>query len=269
MSPRNAAEVGQRRVYKYRGVKYPSVTTLLKSWPMEWAIPYGAKHVAERALSTEGLERLDRYINGSPADDATNDAEYDDLLRWLKKAPFERRDAAADVGTLRHGYLEDRLNGYGVPDDLSPAEVAVEQFLAVYRPDPLYVEPQLVSVAEGYAGSADAFVRIYGKTYVLDLKTANHATTDHKARLQLAAYRYADLIFEDDRDVGPVPVCDGALILAIPRDDPHSWQPVEVEAGPTEFARFLDYKRAWQFYDTTKDTAVGEILLPQVKGEVA
>lgn len=262
MSPRNAAEVGQRRTYTYHGKKYPSVTTLLKAWPMEWAIPYGAKAVAERALSPEGLERIDEmriYGGWTP----------DDTLKWLKKAPYEKRDAAADAGTARHGYLEDRLLGVPAPDDLSPAEVAIEQFLAVYRPEPLLVEAQVVSVAEGYAGSADAFVRIYGKTYILDLKTANHAATDHKARLQLAAYRYADLVFEDDVDLGPVPICDGALILAVPRDNAPAWQLLEVPAGPEEYRRFLDYKRAWQFYDTTKETAVGELLLPQVKEEVA
>ena len=258
MSPRNAAEVGQRRVSTCRGQKLPSVTTLLKAWPQEWAIPYGAKHVAERAVfqHSELVERL------------ASDDPVDWTLKWLKSAPFERRDAAADAGTARHGYLEDRLNGLGVPDDLSPAEVAIEQFLDTYRPDPLYVEAQVASVAEGYAGSADAFLRIYGKTYVFDLKTANHAATDHKARLQLAAYRYADVIFDDALE-WPVPVCDGALILAIPRDDPRSWQLLEVPAGPEEYRRFLDFKRAWQFYDQTKETAVGELLLPQVKEEVA
>ena len=264
MSPRNATEVGQRRTYRFRGQVLPSVTTLLKAWPQEWAIPYGAKHVAERALSTEGLERIDTYVHLQ--DEQSTD--YPDLLKWLKKAPFERRDAAADAGTARHGYLEDRLNGLGVPDDLSPAEIAIEQFLDVYRPDPLYVEAQVASVTEGYAGSADAFVRIYGKTYVLDLKTANHAATDHKARLQLAAYRYADVIFDDALE-WPVPVCDGALILAIPRDDPRSWQLLDVPAGPEEFRIFQAFKRSWLFYDQTKETAVGELLLPQVKEEVA
>lgn len=259
MSPRNAAEVGQRRTYTFHGKKYPSVTTLLKAWPQEWAIPYGAKHVAERAV----------FQHAELAERLSSDDPLDWTLKWLKKAPFERRDAAADAGTARHGYLEDRLNGFGVPDDLSPAEVAIEQFLAVYRPEPVLVESQVVSIAEGYAGSADAFVRIYGKTYILDLKTANHAATDHKARLQLAAYRYADLVFEDDVDLGPVPICDGALILAVPRDNAPAWQLLEVPAGPEEYRRFLDYKRAWQFYDTTKETAVGELLLPQVKEEVA
>lgn len=270
MSPRNATEVGQRRVYTFRGERYPSVTTLLKAWPMEWAIPYGAKHVAERALSQEGMDRIAQY-NYAP-----DDQDPYHLLKWLKAAPYERRDAAADAGTDLHGYLEARLNGQyhnravldGF-DDYPASERAIDDFLGLYRPDPLYVESQVFSVSERYAGSADAFLRIYGKTYIFDLKTGGNATTDHKARLQLAAYRYGDFIGEDDQEVAPVPKCDGALVLSVPRDDPRSWQLIEVEAGAEEFRRFLDFARAWRWYDEHKDTAVGELLLPQTMGDVA
>lgn len=258
--PKNSTEIGQRRFYEFRGERYASVTTLLRAWPQEWAIAYGAKHVAERAVFqfSELVERL----NG--------DDPVAWTLSWLKAAPSQRRDAAADAGTLRHGYLEDRLNGYAAPEGpLSGSETAVEQFLAVYRPEPLYVESQLVSISESYAGSADAFVRIYGKIYVLDLKTSNHAATDHKTRLQLAAYRYADILFEDDRELGPVPVCDGALVLAIPRDRPQDWQLIETAAGPTEYARFLDFARSWRWYDSTKGEAIGELLLAQTQGDAA
>lgn len=255
MSPRNATEIGQRRHYSFDGKEYLSVTTLLKAWPMEWAIAYGAKHVAERAVFRFGelRERLD------------SDDPLDWTLRWLKSAPAERRDAAADAGTDLHAYLESRLRGDDPLEAPTVSQAAVDEFIAAYRPDPLFVECQVFSVSEGYAGSADAFVRIYGKTYVLDLKTG---TLDHKARLQLAAYRYADFIGEDDRMVAPVPVCDGALLLSIPRDDPKSWQVIEVEAGPAEHRRFLDFARAFRFYDSTKKEAVGELLLPQVEDVV-
>ena len=261
MSPRNATEVGQRRHYTFKGRSFPSVTTLLKAWPMEWAIAYGAKHVAERAMTEEFYNRVGDVMMGSP--------EEADLLRWLKAAPHERRDAAADAGTDLHGYLELRLNGAAPAYEPTPMTDAIDDFVEGYRPEPLFVESQVFSLSEGYAGSADAFVSIYGKTYVLDLKTGMSAPTDHKARLQLAAYRFADFIGEDDREVAPVPMCDGALILSVPRDDPRSWQLIEVEAGSTEFHRFLDFKRAWEFYDSTKGQAVGELLLPQAEGDAA
>jgi hypothetical protein len=269
MSPKNASEIGQRRNYEWRGQKLPSVTTLLKAWPMEWAIAFGAKHVAERAVFqfSELRERLD-------SDDPTNMT-----LSWLKAAPAQRRDAAADHGTNTHGYLEGRLRGVDVTyatRPLSPAEQAVEQFLAVYKPEPLLIESQVFSISHGYAGSADAFVNIYGRRVLLDLKTSatydpmadrpNKAGGDHKDRLQLAAYRYADFIGEDDRELGPVPDVEACMVLAIPRDHPQAWRLIEVDAGPETFRRFLDFKRAFEFYDSTKSEAIGTMVLPQIEG---
>ena len=258
MSPRNASEVGQRRIYTFGGEKYPSVTTLLKGWPQEWAIGYGAKHVAERAMTDEHLTRLHRIEYGEP--------EYDETLKWLKRAPYERRDAAAEAGTDLHAYLECILTGgkKGFCDgELTDGQKAIEGFVMTYRPTPLHVECQVFNPAEGYAGSADAFLEIYGKRYVFDLKTG---IVDHKTRLQLAAYRYADFIGEDDERIADVPMTDGALVLSVPRDNPASWQLLEVDAGVAEFEMFLDYKRAWQFYDRNKDRPVGELLLPQADG---
>ena len=260
MSPRNATEIGQRRHYEFRGKKYPSVTTLLKPWPQEWAIAYGAKAVAERAVfhASELRQRLD------------SEDPVDWTLKWLKKAPFEKRDAAADAGTNLHAYLEGRLTGVITDDDtddagLSAGEVAIEQFLSVYRPDPLYVECQVFSVTDGWAGTADAFLGIYGRRYVFDLKTSPTALTDHKARLQLAAYRHGDFIGADDIEIGPVPTVDGALVLWVPRDHPERWSLIEVPADREEYTVFLAAKRLWQMYDSTKDTSVGEIVLPQVE----
>jgi hypothetical protein len=252
MSPRNSTEIGQRRSYAFRGKVYPSVTTILKAWPMEWAIAYGAKHVAERAVfqHSELTERLN------------SDDPIDWTLKWLKAAPTQRRDAAADVGTNLHAYLESRARGDAPPETLTPGQVAVEQFLDTYRPDFLAIECQVFSTSEGYAGSADFFATIYGRRVVGDLKTG---FLSHQARLQLAAYRYADFIGADDEVVSPIPECEGAMVLHIPRDDPRSWMPVEVEAGPHEYAKFLHTKSLWDFYDGTKKEAVGESILPQIR----
>lgn len=262
--PKNATEIGKRRTYEWRGERFPSVTTLLRGYPQEWAIAFGAKHVAERAVFqfSELRQRLDEDPTAT-------------TLSWLKAAPAQRRDAAADHGTDVHGYLEERLRGFGPADQLNPAEVAVEQFLAVYRPDPLLIESQVYSVTHRYAGSADAFVNIYGRRLLLDLKTSatydpktdrpSKAGGDHKDRLQLAAYRYADFVGEDDRELGPVPDVEGAVVLAIPRDHPEAWRLIEVDAGPETFRRFLDFARAWRWYDEQRDTPIGEQVLPQTE----
>lgn len=252
--PRNATEIGQRRHYEFRGKRYPSVTTILKAWPAEWMIAYGAKRTALRAT-----EQFPEFV-------ARLWDDREAATKWLKAAPHERRDAAADAGTDLHGYLEDRAKGAEPKLLRSAGELAVDQFLDTYRPEFLHIEAQVFSIADGWAGSCDAFVRIYGRVYVMDLKTAPHAGTDHKARLQLAAYSHGDFIGEDDQEVAPVPVCDGGLVLVIPRETPEHWQLIETPAGPHEYATFLATKRLWDFYVETKDTAIGELVLPQVEG---
>jgi hypothetical protein len=279
VSPRNATEINKRRTYSWRGERFPSVTTLLKGYPQEWAIAFGAKHVAERAMTQEFYDRL-QDVAQEPMTAEEGQARIS-LLRWLKAAPMERRDKAADHGTDVHAYLEFRLKGGTLEeidsdDPLTPAETAVEQFLATYRPDPLLVESQVFSLQHKYAGSLDAVMAIYGRRLLFDLKTAasydpmaerpSKAGGDHKDRLQLSAYRYADFIGEDDREVGPVPDVDGAVVLSIPRDHPMQWRLIEVDAGPETFRRFLDFKRAWEWYDANKDEAIGEMVLPQLEG---
>lgn len=254
MSPRNATEIGQRRHYVFRGKRYPSVTTILKAWPAEWMISYGAKRTALRAVD-EFPEFVARLW-----------ADREAATKWLKSAPHERRDAAAETGTDLHGYLEDRARGADIKLLRSPGEMAVDQFIEMYRPEFLHIECQVFSVTDGWAGSADAFARIYGKVGPLDLKTSPNAPTDHKARLQLAAYRHGDFIGADDIEVAPIPVCDSAWVLAIPQDNPANWQLIETPAGAHEYAVFLATKKLWDLYAETKDTSIGELVLPQVEG---
>lgn len=254
MTPRNATEIGQRRAYVWQGQKYPSVTTILKVWPQEWAIAYGAKHVALRA--TEEYGALGAMLERDP----------DGALRWLKAAPNERRDVAGDYGTDLHAYLEDRVKGVPAPDGLTDGQRAIEQFLATYRPEFLFVESQVFGLVDGWAGTADAFVRIYGRVYVLDLKTSPNAPTDHKARLQLAAYAHGDFIGENGREIARVPSCDGGLILSVPRDYPARWSLIETPAGRDEYAVFLAAQRLWFWYVANNGTSIGELLLPQLGG---
>lgn len=269
MSPRNATEINKRRHYEWRGEKFPSVTTLLKGYPQEWAIAFGAKHVAERAVFqfTELRERLN------------SDDSLPMTLSWLKAAPAQRRDAAAEHGTNVHAYLESRFRGESPTDAPDAASEAVDAFLDAYRPEPLFIEAQVYSVTHKYAGSADAFVTIYGRRVLLDLKTAGSydpmaerpgkAGGDHKDRLQLSAYRYADFIGEDDREVGPVPDVEAAMVLSIPRDHPQAWRLIEVDAGYDTFLTFLKFSDAWRWYDENRDTPIGWQVLPQVKEDVA
>lgn len=255
--PRNATEIGQRRNYTFLGKRYPSVTTILKAWPAEWMISYGAKRTALRAVD-EFPEFVARLW-----------ADREAATKWLKAAPHERRDEAAGLGTDLHSYLEARAEGEPPKEIRSHGELAVDGFLDLYRPEFLHIESQIFSVSDGWAGTADAFVRIYGKVYALDLKTSPNAPTDHKARLQLAAYAHGDFIGHDDVEIAPVPVCDGGLILSVPRDGLSTFALIETPVGAHEYAVFLACKKLWDFYDAHKETSIGELLLPQAVEGVA
>ena len=275
--PKNRREFQGANYYDVPGgQRVVSVTTVLDgAWPNNgWRIPYGAKWTAERLLSTEGLRRIRMLMDA----DEDYSAQRNDLLKWGKAGPTERRDVAGDHGTDLHQYLERRLTGAieALPErETFSGYHAVEQFLATYRPEPVYIEAQVRSVAEGYAGSFDAIVDIYGRRVLLDLKTSqtydphverpSKAGGDHKDRLQLAAYRYADLIFEDGRDISYLPEVDACVVLAIPRDHPQAWRPIEVRAGMEEHRRFLGLLAAWKWHNDNKDTPIGEHLLPQAE----
>lgn len=255
------------RWYHHRGQVMPGVTTVIDTTDpnVGWRIPYGAKHVAERAVHQ--FSQLRERLN---SDDPLN---Y--TLQWLKAGPTERRDAAGDHGSNLHTYLEARMAGTPPSPDLTPAQVAVEQFLAVYRPDPILVETACVNATEGYAGTADGFLKVQGTRLIYDLKTGGHADTEHKVRLQLAAYRYADFVgrFQDEgkyqrhiiEELGPVPEVEAAAVLLIPRDDPLSWQFVEVEAGPVEHRRFLDCLRVWSWYCADEKAPIGTGFMPHLR----
>lgn len=254
MAPRNAkAEVGQKRSYTVPGATGPvtSVTTFLKAYPKEALAPWAAKMVAERAVNEADELRLRRDRDGDP-----------DAITWLKAAPWESRDASAEHGTGVHDYLERRMRG-GDDPPATPGEVAVSQWIDVYRPRPIHVEAQIANlVAPPYAGSLDLIAEVYGRVGLIDLKTSGGIYAE--TRLQLAAYRYGEFIFEDDRTM-PVPVVDFCAVLWVPKDRPEQWQFVEVESGQAEYETFRKLQAIYQF--SQQKSIGGELILPQKVSE--
>lgn len=269
--PRNAHtnEWGSR-FYEHRGVKLPSVTSILKiGRPQEWMGFWSAKVVA--ALAMEGIQEFggfDAVIHWAATFDAEhaatkthqdrhkNKCPYDKLTveekatRYLKGAPWRKRDAAADAGTERHETFEvlDALAaGEMLPID-APGREQIEQWQDAYRPEFIESEFQIINLTHGYAGSGDKLVRIYGRTTLLDLKTSRLYTDDGKRKnvdrdwsLQLAAYRNGEYIFRDD-ERWTMPPIDDCAILWIPSDAPEQWMFLNLPANGDEFAAFLAAK---------------------------
>lgn len=254
MNPRNAISDHSKRTYTVPGSTEPltSVTTFLQAYPKEYLVPWAAKMTAQRAIGhfPELVRRM--------WDDGHEDAE-----RWLKAAPQEKRETAAGHGTDVHAYLEARATEDQDYDYLpeTPATVAVEQFLAAFRPEPLYVEAQIASIEYGYAGSLDLIASVYGRTGLIDLKTSG--TVGAETRLQLAAYRHGEFIFEDERVIAAVPKVDFCAVLWIPRDNPAGWQFIEVDADLPEFVQFQHIQATWHFSRANKSGVGGTLILTQ------
>lgn len=260
----------KERHYEYRDKRYTSATTALSPWPKPWLAAYGAKHAAERAVFQ--FAELQRRLN--------SDDPLPWTLKWLKSASEERKEAAGDHGTGLHAYLEARMSGEARPAVITPDQQEVENFLDLYKPDPLYIEMGVVSFGDGWAGTFDLIAKVYGETLVIDLKTSPLDMRDHKSRLQVAAYRHGDIVGNVTREYDasgrevrslihapefPAPATDGAALLLIPRGDPRGGGFWRVKAGIEEYRLFLSCLRIKQFYEETRGTGVGELIFPQAE----
>jgi hypothetical protein len=256
--PKNARSYNGRRFYTYRGQQLESVTSLLnRGFPKDFLKFWSAKHVAEFAYDDRSWLEMER----------------ESAIAYLKGSPWRTRDKAGDHGTAVHEALAALARGaksWKAPAEFRPHVKAVGDFWRAYRPQPIYVESQIFSMAHGYAGSFDLLAWIYGRLLLIDAKTSS--VLGHDMRLQLAAYRFADFIGEDDKVLAPMPTVHGAAILWIPRDLPEQWQLIEVKADRDEFAAFLRAKETSDFMAANEKAGVGELILPQAitpQGEAA
>jgi hypothetical protein len=248
-NPKNARSFNGRRFYTYRGQQLESVTSLLgRGFPKDFLKFWAAKHTAELAFDDRSWLDMDREA----------------AVAYLKGAPWRTRDKAGDHGTVVHEALAALAGGaktFKAPAALKPHVQAVGDFWRAYQPRVIYSERQVFSLSHGYAGSFDLLAWIYGRLLLIDAKTSS--VLGHDMRLQLAAYRFADFIGEDDMVLAPMPTVHGAAILWIPRDLPDHWQLIEVPAGRDEFAAFLRAKDTSDFMAANEKAEVGELILPQ------
>lgn len=273
--PKNAYQENQRRFYRYRGQSLESVTSVLgRGYPKDYLKYWAAKYVAEVAV-----ERVEEVAEHLKLHTLPNDlclvcstwpkkekwsGASESAIRYLKGAPWRKRDAAGDHGTAVHDALAALAHGaksWKAPAEFRPHVKAVGDFWRAYRPQPVYVESQIFSMTHGYAGSFDLLAWIYGRLLLIDAKTSTMLS--HQDRLQLSAYRFSEFIGEDDKVLATMPTVHAAAILWIPRDLPEQWQLIEVKADRPEFAAFLRAKDTSDFMADNEKAAIGELILPQ------
>lgn len=224
---------GRTYVHPIEGDVYPSVTSILDSWPKPWMGPWTARQVATYAADNAALlDRLDK-------------AAWVDLVR---REAVRYTNRAAGLGSAIHhaveSYLDDEsLEVTQFDQQTRPYIRAFIRFLEDWEPTYHRVEVTgYHKTYPQYAGTVDGIVSLPTLgTRVLDVKTGRGVYETHA--LQLAAYcRFETLVtgppwFED-----PMPPVEGAVILHL---KPDLYDLVEVDTGDDVWRLF----RAVAFID--------------------
>jgi hypothetical protein len=227
-APPSAFSSQRGRYYQWGEESFPSVTTIignvLRPYLQKWAADQVAKYAVQNADIFLGL-----IHRGDP----------EGAQRWLAGAALARSGAAMKRGSAIHAAAEAYANGLDLPKDPDIApyvrqfERWVEEFDPAYRAEE--IEFTVFSRKHGYAGTADAIVDIDGQRFLVDYKSADAGKTPYAdVALQLSAYRYADFIGRDHREL-PMPQVDRTAVLHI---TPERYLFVPVDTGDGVFQVF-------------------------------
>lgn len=227
--------------------RVPGVTTILSGgMPKTALVNWAGKATAEYALDHwEDLTQL------SPAK----------RLEKLTKARYAEKDAAAKRGTEVHGLAEKLVQGeeVEVPDELAGHVESYVRFLDAFQVEPLHVEFSIASYAHGYAGTGDliAWFPTLGKTLLCDIKT-NKSGIFGETALQLAAYRHADVLIDDDGEQD-MPAVDGCAAIHVRADGADL---IPVTAEQRQFRQFLYVQQVAEFDRESRDLIGAPVEVP-------
>lgn len=227
-SPALAVKVGSGRGYVHpiTNITVPSVTTVIGVLDKPALPRWAAKSVAEFAVSNKG---------------AWTELPDDAAIDMLKGSPWRTRDKAAAAGTDAHEYCESLLRGEidinspFDPPGLGEAAKNLREILKHVQPTPLSIEGSVWSHKYGYAGSFDGIHIIDGKVTLVDLKTSSGVYPDYS--IQLAAYKYADVILMPNGDEIPMLPIERCQIWHAPKEG--KWSIVDMDVTVAEFDVFL------------------------------
>lgn len=212
-------------VHPQSHVKLPGVTSVLGMLPKPFLGPWQAKLTATYAV--EHAAELFPLIMKDPKA----------ATELIKGAPRRYTKDRADIGTDAHAIFETLAKGETlrrVPPELAMYRRAFEQFLDAAQPEFIDTEFTVWDEEHGYAGSADAVMKIQGETIVADWKTS--ASSYPESTLQISAYRAAAHIMQPDGALVPNHVVTGGAVLHIPHNG--EWQLIPAACGPEQFEVF-------------------------------
>ena len=231
--------------------RVPGVTTILGNLPKDALINWAANATAEAAV-----DLWDDLTLLSPSK----------RLERLKKARYEEKDAAARRGTEVHAIGEKLVAGetVEVPVELEGHAAAYARLLDEFKVEPVAVEFGIGHYKYGYAGSGDLIAdvqlpRVGHKRLLIDLKT-NKSGIFGETAMQLAAYRYAEVLLADDTEPErPMIEVDGCAAVHI---RPDGAELIPVTADDAVFRSFLYLIQVSEFVKISRDL-IGNPIRPE------
>lgn len=171
----------EKHVYRVDGRVLPGVTTICGVLSKPALVPWAAKMCAEY---------LDANLKPGQALDEVQKAT---LIKAMKGSWKQKKEEAADIGTIAHKFAEDYLQGREPAKPVNElARAAVDAFLewmAAHHVKIISSERRILSLNHWYAGTVDLIAEVDGETWVADFKTSSGIWPEYG--LQLAGYRIA------------------------------------------------------------------------------
>lgn len=246
-------------------VTVPGVTSIVGMLPkQDFLGPWQAGMAADLAIdSFDYLQQMaDRDRAGA--------------RRYISGAARRYTEIRSKVGSRAHDVFERLMNGEDVdyvhPDIVNHVE-HFRQFLVMVNPELVRAEDVAWSYAHEYAGSFDAILRIWvevqpdGKLKItpdrsgtpilvmVDYKTSKSTYPD--VALQLAAYRYADVIIDPEGNEVPMPEIESAAVLHITDSE---WAFKGVRADRMVHDYFLNLRKTFNWVREDSKDVIGKAL---------
>lgn len=276
---------GSGHSYFLDGEKCPGVTTILgngipKPALVGWAARTVAEYVTDRLVmrdntrpggqedlvvdAAELMEALRRFNETSKYPEKWRAGELNRgvLAKVLGRVQYADRDAAANRGTEVHKIAEQLAHGSEVvvPEELTGHVDSYRRFLDEFDPTDAVLERVVINRSWRYMGRLDSIMTIdhpaLGRT-LLDVKTSRSGPFE-EVGLQLAGYRYAETMLDEDGVESPMEAVDACAVVWV-RADGYDVIPFNVDDNT--FRVFLYAKQVGEWLD--RDTGGGST----VKGE--
>lgn len=222
-------------VYNWKDESYPSATTILKVLDKpalpRWAANSVAEYVVGIAKKIESRE-----LTGKEGLAALLD--YD----TLKQTPWAFAEKKRDMGSTFHSIAEQITLGHPIAPEAFAEDIRgyIVSFLnwmddsgAVFEAN----EFMCLNRAFGYAGTCDGLIKLPNREglTIIDFKTGKASYREHA--LQLAAYRFAEVICLQDGSELAMPETLGTIVL-LPNPDGSGCKSIEWPVGLAEFNTF-------------------------------